>query len=424
MKMHDLIEFYKEQAENRQLQLPWLRRLHEEAIVDFERLQIPTRSDEEWKYTTLELFAQQKFTRANALQLNMPTIDVPIGIHITIANGQVVGLDELAAQLPSGVIIESLAQAIINHPDKIQAVLGRALTVSHGLQALNTAMLQCGLFIYLPEQLQLTTPVVVTHWQDVSNQAVYVRHLVLAESGSAMSLIEDYRGASDCVYFTNTVTEIMAASHSQVTHIKLQRESESAYHIGCLAVEQGRHSAVQSHVLSLGSQLARSDTNIRLAGEYAACVINGIYVAANSQHLDHHTSVLHNVPNCQSMQDYKGILTGHARAVFNGKIIVAHDASHTDALQYNKNLLLSKSAEVDTKPQLEIFTDDINCKHGATVGCLDEDALFYLATRGIDHAEAMRYLIDAFMIDNWSYITELSLVAWLQSIFNQKMAVI
>ena len=192
----------------------------------------------------------------------------------------------------------------------------------------------------------------------------------------------------------------MLAASAKLTHYKIQRESKAAYHLGHLAVKQSAHSQFASHSLSLGGKLVRSDISMYLQEEHAHCLMNGIYAPSEGQHVDHHTTVNHLVPNCSSEQDYKGILTGRSRAVFNGKVIVAKDAQHTDAKQQNKNLLLSANAEIDTKPQLEIFADDVLCSHGATVGQLDEEALFYLATRGIGRLEASHYLIHAFAQDN------------------------
>uniref|UniRef100_UPI00260D9DA4 Fe-S cluster assembly protein SufD n=1 Tax=uncultured Legionella sp. TaxID=210934 RepID=UPI00260D9DA4 len=198
-------------------------------------------------------------------------------------------------------------------------------------------------------------------------------------------------------------------------------ESKSAYHLGHIAVKQEESSQFASHSLSLGGKLVRSDLSLYLQEERAHCLMNGIYAPAEGQHVDHHTTVHHLVPECSSEQDYKGILTGHSRAVFNGKVIVAKDAQHTDAKQQNKNLLLSANAEIDTKPQLEIFADDVVCSHGATVGQLDEEALFYLATRGIGRLDASRYLIHAFAQNNLRLIPHRDLADWMGQLLTQQL---
>ena len=206
---------------------------------------------------------------------------------------------------------------------------------------------------------------------------------------------------------------MFAAANATVTHYKIQRESKAALHIGHLAISQGASSQVNSHLFSFGGKLVRSDTTFALEAPHAQCFMNGIYAPTAGQHMDHHTRVTHAVAHCSSVQDYKGILSGHSRAVFNGQVIVAKDAQHTSAQQQNKNLLLSVGAEIDTKPQLEIFADDVVCTHGATVGQLDEDALFYLATRGIEPAEASQYLVRAFAAENIRAVTQAPLAEWL-----------
>jgi Fe-S cluster assembly protein SufD len=243
----------------------------------------------------------------------------------------------------------------------------------------------------------------------------------VAEKGSQASLIEDYCGEAGQCYYTNTVTEVHLAEKASLTHTKIQRESKLAYHVGHLAVKQAAHSQLDSHLFSLGGQWVRSDLTIHLDEPHASCGMNGMYVPFDGQHMDHHTLVRHQAPDCQSVQDYKGIVSGHARAVFNGRVVVAKDAQHTSAKQQNKNLLLSTNAEIDTKPQLEIFADDVVCTHGATVGQLDEEALFYLATRGIEHEEASRYLMQAFMTDNLRAIPNAKLAAWIGDLFNEQI---
>ena len=213
----------------------------------------------------------------------------------------------------------------------------------------------------------------------------------------------------------------MLGEKAQCVHYKIQREGKLACHIGHVAVNQLAHSEFASHSFSFGGKLVRSDLSINLLQEYAQCLMNGIYIPNEGQHVDHHTIVNHLLPNCRSKQDYKGILNGHARAVFNGKVVVAKDAQHTDASQQNKNLLLSANAEIDTKPQLEIFADDVLCSHGATVGQLDEEALFYLATRGIDKIEASRYLVHAFTEENLRLIPKQKLAAWVGNLITQQL---
>lgn len=417
--MSDITEFYKEQAIVRRSSIPWLSYLQKTGLTDFERLEFPTRQNEEWKYTSVDSFVQQRFSNAIS-PAAIPKVppyqtDFAVGYRVELINGDVYGAQELMTKLPEGVVVQSLAQALIEQADKMSPYLGRILQHEHGFQALNTAMLSHGLFIYLPEGVALTEPLLLTHWQDETNQATHLRHLVIAEAGSSASIIEDYQGDAASCYLTNTITEIVTAADSTLTHYKVQRESKLAYHVGHISVKQAAGSQFNSHLFSLGGKLVRNDITIYLHEPDAHCLMNGIFVPTDGQHMDQHTTVFHQVPDCSSEQDYKGILTGRSRGVFNGKVVVEKEAQHTSAKQQNKNLLLSTTAEIDTKPQLDIYADDVICTHGATVGQLDEDALFYLATRGIGRLEASQYLIQAFATENLRAIPLAELATWMSA---------
>lgn len=420
--MSDVLEFYQEQAKSGLSTQPWIAELQAKGLQALSDKGFPTRHTEDWKYTLVDTLLQQRFIAPAAQEASNPVAsDIPLTRKLYLSNGQVLGLDELAKQLPPGVIVQSLAQAIEQGSEQLKSFLGKNLKIEHGFQALNTAMLGCGIFIYIPAEVIIEEPLVLSHWQDKPNQAIYSRHLIIADKGSQATIVEEYRGAEQCSYFTNTLTEVYVASKAKLSHYKIQREGKAAYHIGHLAVEQASKSQFDSHSLSLGGRLVRSDIQFNLQEEEAQCLMNGIYAPTEGQHIDHHTLVNHLVPNCLSEQDYKGIMTGHSRAVFNGKVIVAKDAQHTQAKQQNKNLLLSSSAEIDTKPQLEIFADDVICTHGATVGQLDEEALFYLATRGIGRAEASAYLIHAFAAENLRMVPHAGLAAWMTTLLDQQL---
>ena len=425
--MSETLDFYQQQALAGVSTIPWLATLKKEALVDFKRLGFPDRHNEEWKYTRVDAFVQQRFetalpesTSSTAPHPSLRDTFSPLGEKgaICLVNGVAEGL----AQLPDGVIIQPLAQAFIDNADKIKPYLGQILKHEHGFQALNTAMMDSGLFIYLPEGVSLPEPLLISHWHDKAEKATYLRHLVIASEGSSATIIEDYQGEGS--YSVNAVTEVYTAKHAKLVHYNIQRESKLAYHIGHLAVKQATGSQFDSHLFSLGGKLVRSDITIDLDEPHACCLMNGIYAPSNGQHMDHHTRVTHAVPDCNSVQDYKGILSGHSRAVFNGKVIVAKDAQHTSAQQQNKNLLLSMDSEIDTKPQLEIFANDVICTHGATVGQLDEEALFYLATRGIERAEASLYLIQAFAINNLRAITTPELAQSLSALLMQQIGTV
>lgn len=422
--MSEILDYYQQQAaQNLRSEIPFLLNLQAQALSDFERFGFPTRQVEDWKYTDVGSFLTKRFERASFKDAGMARGEhaPSVGLPIHLVNGQISGIEHLTGDLPNGVMILPLAQAMIDCPEKIQPYLGRILPQEHGFQALNTAMLQSGLLIYVPAGVCLEAPLLLSHWQDEADQAVYLRHVIVAEEGSLVSVIEDYDGHADCSYFTNAMTEVFAAAHAQVNHYKIQRESKQSYHISHVAVTQSEGSQVNNHLLSLGGKLVRCDLSIRLRESHARCLLNGLYAPSEGQHMDHHTAVYHEVPNCQSDQDYKGMLSGRARAVFNGKVLVEKDAQKTVAHQQNKNLLLSAQAEIDTKPQLEIFADDVQCTHGATVGQLDEDALFYLATRGIERAEASQYLIQAFAVENLRRVPHTALADWMGQLLKQQL---
>lgn len=423
--MSELLDFYKQQAQEGMSTIPWLAALQAKGLQELARFGgFPSRHDEEWKYTSVDTFLQQPFTkllRPSTSATSSISSDMPVSRQLIIQNGQVLGAELLAKQLPAGVLILPLTQALEQQADKIRPYLGQFLRHEHGFQALNTAMLAEGVFVYLPAGVCVEEPILLSHWQDQAGQAVYSRHLMIAEAGSQATLIEEYRGEAGCNYFTNTVTEVVTAREASLVHYKIQRESKSAYHMGHLAVRLANNSQFDSHSLSLGGKLVRSDMSLYLQEENAGCFLNGIYAPAEGQHIDHHTTVYHEVPNCQSEQNYKGILTGRSRAVFNGKVIVAKGAQHTQARQQNKNLLLSAQAEINSKPQLDIFADDVVCTHGATVGQLDEEALFYLATRGIDRCEASHYLVQAFIADNLRLLPHPLFADWMGTLLNQQL---
>jgi Fe-S cluster assembly protein SufD len=431
--MSELLDFYQQQAKSSLSNLPWLARLQTKALADLHRYGFPTRHDEDWKYSNVDALLKQPFKSMHDENeaRDVPSMadgeskkakaNLPIKQQVLIENGLISGLELLSKTLPVGVLVLPLSIALTQHSDLLKPYLGTILKQEHGFHFLNTAMIQCGVLIYIPSGVVIEEPIALCHLQTQRNQAVYLRHLIIAEADSQAILIEDYQGLAECSYLTNTVTEVFVGAGAKLTHCKIQRESKSAYHLGHLSVKQLARSEFANHSLSIGGQWVRSDISLYLQEEKAHSLMNGVYAPAEGQHVDHHTTVQHLVPNCSSEQDYKGILMGRSRAVFNGKVIVAKDAQHTDAKQQNKNLLLSATAEIDTKPQLEIFADDVLCSHGATVGQLDEEALFYLATRGIDRMEASHYLIHAFTNDNLRLIPHRELADYMEHLLTQQL---
>jgi Fe-S cluster assembly protein SufD len=299
--------------------------------------------------------------------------------------------------LPGGIIVSNLAQALT---DKLVSgyLAAYADYRDEVFTALNTAQISDGAFIYIPKIVE--TPIHLLFISTAREPFVsHPRVLIVAAEGAIASIIESYVSPGADVYFTNAVTEVYAAQGSVITHYRLQEESERAFHIATTEVFQERESNYSSYAISLGGEIVRHNLNVLLSDERSETTIDGLYVVSGRQHVDNHTSIDHRKPHCTSHQLYKGILDGKSRAVFNGKVFVREGALLTDAHQLNKNLLLSGDATVDTKPQLEIFADDVKCSHGAAVGQLEDEELFYISTRGINPERARALLTYGFAED-------------------------
>ena len=263
---------------------------------------------------------------------------------------------------------------------------------------MNTAFIQDGAVVYLPQRAVVPEPIHLLFISQPAGEPVvsHPRILIVAGDDSQATVVETYVGSGAGAYFTNAVTEIVLGANADIAHYKLQRESEQAFHVATTEARQGAGSRLRSYAVSLGGALVRSDINTLLDAEGCECSLDGLYMLAGTQHVDHHTSIDHRRPRCTSRELYKGVLDGKSSGVFNGKVYVRPHAQQSDAGQVNKNLLLSDDATIDTKPQLEIFANDVKCSHGATIGRLDDEALFYLRSRGIDAAAARSLLIAAF----------------------------
>jgi len=263
---------------------------------------------------------------------------------------------------------------------------------------LNTAFLEDGAYVHVRRGVVVEEPVHVL-FVSTGRQAATVTHprnLIVAEEASQVSVVEDYVSLESGGALCNTVTELVAADESVVSHYMIEREDKQAFNVSTLRIQQGRNANVSSHSVLLGGALVRNNVHPVLAGEGSECLINGLFIGHERQHLDNYMLVEHASPHCGSRQFYNGILDDRAHGVFHGRIIVHKDAQKTDAKQTNSNLLLSDDAQIDTKPQLEIYADDVKCTHGATIGQIDESALFYLRSRGIDEVSARRLLLLAF----------------------------
>jgi len=372
----------------------WVEIVRESAMDRFESLGFPTVANEEWKYTNLAGLAKDTFRPSEAPSA-ITTADLSRFSFPETANSQVVLVNGLFRQdLSSTSELESIvavdlfsAIADARYNKIVRSYLARNANYhDKSMTALNTAFLQSGVFILIPKDTKLEAPVQISFVVDPSepNIAVFPRVLVVAEENSSVKLIESFVALKDGKYFSNAVVEVVVKQGARVEHCRLQQESLEAFHIANTSVELGSASSYNSTAINLGSKLARHDISVVMDHEGAECWVDGLYVVGNDQHTDTHSVIDHKQPHCSSHQLYKGILDGSARAVFNGKVFVREGAQKTDALQTNKNLLLSPNARVDTKPQLEIYADDVKCAHGAAVGQLDQDELFYLQARGIN----------------------------------------
>jgi Fe-S cluster assembly protein SufD len=381
----------------------WLTRLRRDAIQRFADQGFPTTRLEDWKYTDVTPIAKLPFHVATALPARgdrevVEAARFGTGSRLVFVNGRY--LPELSSTdaLPGGARVISLGRVLAHEPGLIEAHLARYANAGHGFTALNTAFIQDGAVVYLPQGAVVPE---VIHLLFISQPAdgpvvSHPRILIVAGDDSQATVVETYIGGGTGTYFTNAVTEIVLGANADIAHYKLQCESEQAFHVATIEARQGPGSRLRSYAVSLGGALARSDINTLLDAEDCACSLDGLYMVAGTQHMDHHTSIDHRRSRCTSRQLYKGVLDGKSSGVFNGKVYVRPHAQQSDAGQVNKNLLLSDDATIDTKPQLEIFADDVKCSHGATIGRLDDEALFYLRSRGIDAAAARSLLIRAF----------------------------
>lgn len=426
-----MIKYYKDLSQKYFSDNPWLLQLQKKALQNLDILNFPNRHDEDWKYSPVDYFLKEEFAvnksdknvdikAFEALALGKQ-IDVPHEIKIPFINGEVVGLDEIRAKLPEGIIVDTISNALIKYPELVKKYLDQVLTTNNGMHALNSAMLRQGLFIYVSKDIKCLDTILLTNFNTEDNQAIFLRHLMVAEEGSVLKIIEDYQGTENCKYFTNVITEIVVGARSKFSHFKVQREGFKSLHFGHVFVKQFDASLFTSHLLNIGGHWSRADISVDLIEHNAKCILSGVYMPINDQIIENKTFVNHAVSNCYSEQDYRGIAADKAQAVFNGKIYVAKDSIATEAKQQNKNLLLSNFAKIYTKPQLEIFADDVVCTHGATVGQLDEEALFYFATRGIEETEARRYLLHAFVDENISKVDNKHLANWMSSLLEQQM---
>jgi Fe-S cluster assembly protein SufD len=370
----------------------------------------PTTREEAWRYTSLQPLLRGRFAlrpapRPEALtpalfeQLTFEPWDCT---HLVFLNGRYAPGLSRTATLPPGVRLTSLEQAIRDHRDVVEQHLGRAGDGrDRPLADLNTAFLSDGMFLHVPRGTVVQEPIhaLFVSMSDGAAAMSHPRNLIVVEEGAQATVVESYAGIGPAAYFTNAVTEASVRRNAVVDHYRLEREQASAFHLSRVEARVERSAVFSSQAIALGGRLVRQDVDVVLEGEGAECTLNGLYVLGGDQHVDSHTFIDHARPHGTSRELYKGVLDGRSRGVFDGTIVVRKDAQKSDARQVNRNLLLSEEALADSKPTLQIEADDVKCSHAATIGQLEEDALFYLRSRGLGEEMARGLLVHAFVSD-------------------------
>ena len=403
---HYLSSFGDFQAREGAADPMWLQALRKQAIQRFAEAGFPTTAHEDWRYTNLAPIARTPFElgtsksagigRADLELLSFPVFACSVFVFV---NGHFAPEISAPRALSGGIQLGNLAAVLPSPLSPLEQHLGRlARPDGDALVALNTAFFTDGVLLHVPAGVTIETPIHVVYLSVPGARPTisHPRTLIVAGRGSSATVIEDFVSVGAGSAFTNAVCEIELAEGASVEHVSLQREHEDAVHLASVRVQQARDSRYKAHGISLGGRLTRNDVLAVLDGPGADCELNGFYVASGRQHVDNHTTIDHARPQGTSREYYKGVLDEHAHGVFSGKVIVRPDAQKTSAQQTNRNLLLSADAEIDSKPQLEIFADDVRCTHGSSIGQLDEDALFFLRARGIDLASARALLMRGF----------------------------
>jgi Fe-S cluster assembly protein SufD len=394
---------YRRSLEQGPAQPRWVQQARDSAMAQFERLGFPTTRIEQWRFTSVAPIAERTFPLAKdglaGAQPHAQALSAPIA-HAVCVNGRFAPQLSRVDALPKGVQLLGLETAISSHAALIEPYLAKlCLTETNAFTSLNTAFLRDGIVLIVPARTVVEQPIEIT-FASIAESGGSVSHprlLVIAGESSQATIVERYVGKGAA--FTNAVGEVWVGANTVVDHYKLQEEPADTFHIAAMYLHCERTSTFSSHSMTFGGALVRNDVVATLAGEGIDCTLNGLYVGRGAQLIDNHTTIDHAMPHCGSHEIYKGILGERSRGVFNGKIIVRPDAQKTDAKQTNKALLLSDDANINSKPELEIFANDVKCTHGAAIGQLDDAAMFYLRSRGLGVTEARAMLVHAFAGD-------------------------
>jgi len=380
--------------------LPWLQALRTEALAQFAEQGFPSPREEEWRYTNVSGIEKKLFAPSMDLtagEINADWLEqyrMADAWVLVLVNGHFSAELSVLDGLPEAVSVMSMANALAVQPEIVEKYLGQAVDhAEHGFIAFNTAWFSDGLFVHVPGKLVLDRPIQLLHIVNKADAMATTRNIIVADDMAELKVVETFIGAE--AYLTAAVTEVFVGQNADLTLYKMQSESEKAYHYGGSYIKQARDARFTHHNFAFGGLLARSDIHVDL-DHASECELNGLYLGVKRQHIDNHTRINHLKPYAISRELYKGVLDDRARGVFQGRVIVAIDAQKTDSQMNNRNLLLSDDAEADTKPQLEIYADDVKCGHGVTVGQLDEKSIFYLQSRCVDEETARNMLTFAF----------------------------
>ena len=384
----------------------WLLPMRKAGLARFSEIGVPTLDHEDWRFTNTAAIAKMPFNPAfdssdtiTAEQLQKFTFAQQAGSRLVFVNGHFALKLSSVKNLPAGATVSNLAAALASDAAFLEKHLGKyAASADNGFTALNQAFFLDGGFVHVPAGKIVEEPIqfIYVSTGGHSGATIHPRNLVIAEANSSVTILESYVSLGGAGYFTNAVTELFAGDNARLEFVKFQDEAQDAFHMAAFHGEFGRASHVNVHSFALGAKLSRNNIRTKLAGEGLECVLNGLYLTRGEQLADHHMIVEHAEPHCASHEYFNGILDDKSKGVFHGRILVREVAQKTDAKQTNKNLLLSDDATANTKPQLEIYADDVKCTHGATIGQLNEEGIFYLRSRGIGTETARRMLIHAF----------------------------
>jgi Fe-S cluster assembly protein SufD len=387
--------------------LDWLGRLRKSAIERFVQLGFPTTRLEDWKYTNVASIGRLTFQpslspfKAQVPDFLRSQVDLFPGPRIVFVNGMLDRSLSLDQDEDCGLHLNGLSESLgdSNQTPVLERHLGRHADMSnHAFVAWNTAFFADGAYVVIPAGTTVSRPVHLVFVSTGGDQpfAAFPRNVIVAGEGSRVALAETFLSVAGVVHLTNAVTEIVAGANATIDYYKIERESCDDFHVATINASLGRDASLNTHTFSLGAALTRNDLDVALDGEGAQCSLDGLFLVEGNCLVDNHTEIDHRQPHATSRELYKGILSGHAQGVFNGAIIVRKDAQKTDAVQKSRNLLLSEHAQINTKPQLEIRANDVRCAHGASIGQLDQEAMFYLKTRGVDDRAARQILIRGF----------------------------